>query len=284
MKPAVCPDWDSTSQARLLASAADRFVPFATSIKRLVRERSGVTAIGITSMIKFRFSPLLTTSRKYYMLALIMAVSLFNSAAYGQVNSTNCGQLRGGGQYGPYDYRTDKSKLGVVEQYHFSSAVEASIRGVAGGSPGGDIDYTLRAFPNHHRALISVVKYGEKTKLQRPAGLTYDVECYFERAIRFQSDDLIVRMLYASFLAGRGRTEEGIRQLDLATQQAGDNPFTHYNLGLVYFDLKEYGKATRQAHRASALGFTQNALKEQLVNAGKWSGAVEATESSTPGK
>lgn len=217
------------------------------------------------------------------MLMLVMANAVLGSAAFGQVNPANCGQLRGGG-YGPYDYRSDKSKLGVVEQYHFSSSVEALIRGVAGGSPGGDLDYTLRAFPNHHRALISVTKYGERSKSLRPAGLTYEVECYFERAIRFQPDDLIVRMLYATFLAGHRRNSEGIQQLDLAAQQAGDNPFTHHNLGLVYYDLKEYEKALRQAHRASALGFTRADLKDQLVKVGKWSDAVETGANPTVGK
>lgn len=216
-------------------------------------------------------------------LVLIVANAVLGSVAFGQVSPAYCGPLKGGG-YGPYDYRSDKSKLGVVEQYHFSSAVESLIRGVAGGSPAGDLDYTLRAFPNHHRALISVKRLGEKSKSLRPAGLTYDVECYFERAIRFQPDDLIVRMLYATFLSGQGRNSEGIHQLDFAAQQAGDNPFTHYNLGLVYFDLKEYPKALQHAHKAAALGFAQTALKDQLVKVGKWSDAPRAVENPAPVK
>ncbi len=60
------------------------------------------------------------------------------------------------------------------------------------------------------------------------------------------------------------RQPEAIRQLDRATELAGDNPFTHNNIGLVYFDLQLYDKVLEQAHKAFALGFTQSALREQL--------------------
>ena len=34
----------------------------------------------------------------------------------------------------------------------------------------------LRAFPNHHRALMSEMRYGEKKATQKPAGLSYVVD------------------------------------------------------------------------------------------------------------
>ena len=54
---------------------------------------------------------------------------------------------------------------------------------------GGDLDYTLRAFPNHHVALMAMAKLGEKQKTARPAGAKYGVECYFQRAVSFRGDD-----------------------------------------------------------------------------------------------
>jgi tetratricopeptide (TPR) repeat protein len=180
-----------------------------------------------------------------------------------------CGPLDGG--YGPYDYRgADPYKLGLVEGTHFTAPVEALVRGHSTTTAGPDLDYTLRAFPNHHRALLAVVRYGEKFKSTNPPGMRYPVECWFERALRFRRDDYIVRMIYASYLAKQDRLPDALEQLRITESEAKDNPFTYYNIGLVYFDLKQYDKALEQAHRAMALGFTRVELRDQLISVGKW--------------
>jgi tetratricopeptide (TPR) repeat protein len=201
----------------------------------------------------------------------LLILSICCAPAIAQSSASACGPLRGQGQYGPYDYRTDKDKLEVVERYHFSAAVEALIRGSQNTLPGGDLDYTLRAFPNHHRALLAMVRYGEKMKSPHPSGADYPVECYFERAIRFQPDDITVRMIYATYLGKNSRQPEAIQHLEQATTMAKDSAFSHYNIGLIYFDLKEYDKALHQAHRSIALGFPRDELRAKLMSVGKWS-------------
>ena len=52
--------------------------------------------------------------------------------------------------------------------------------------------------------------------------------------------------------------------------QAGDNQLTHFNAGLLYFDMKDYDKALVQAHRAMALGMTRPDLRERLKAVGRW--------------
>ena len=190
-----------------------------------------------------------------------------NAPAFAQSNESNCGSLEN--PYGPLDYRTDRANQAIVERAHFTPEVEALIRGKS-NYLGGDLDYTLRAIPNHHRALMAVMRYGEKVKSPQPNDLPRSVECYFERAIRFRPDDNVVRMIYATFLAKNVRESEAAHQLALATASAGDNAFSHYNIGLVYFDLKDYDKALLQAHKALALGFNQTALRDQLQAVGKW--------------
>ena len=213
-------------------------------------------------------------------LAIGVVAAIFTSApASAQGLGTTCGSvLPAAGQFGPFDYRTDRGNhLSLVEQGHFTPEVEALIRGANSRTPAGDLDYTLRAFPNHHRALIAMMTYGERTRSPQPAGANYSVECYFDRAVRFRPDDSIVRMIYATFLAGRSRRPEAIQQLEQATAIAPENPFTQYNIGLVYFDLKEYDRALAQAHKAIALGFPQAALREQLRAAGKWTDPPTST-------
>ena len=211
-------------------------------------------------------------------IGVVAAISI-SAPASAQGLGATCGSVApSAGQFGPFDYRTDRgNQLSLVEQGHFTPEVEALIRGANSRTPAGDLDYTLRAFPNHHRALIAMMNYGERTRSPQPAGANYTVECYFDRAVRFRPDDSIVRMIYATYLAGRSRRPEAIQQLERATANAGDNPFTQYNIGLVYFDLKEYDKALAQAHKAITLGFPQTALRDQLRTAGKWTEPPSAT-------
>ena len=209
--------------------------------------------------------------------------------AFAQVNERNCGSLRNG-DFGPYDYRAERDpyspgtgdhnhKLALVEGAHFLPYVEQLIKGHRSGKePGGDIDYTLRAFPNHHRALMAVMRYGEKKRNQKAEGLNYEVECYFKRAIRFSKDDPIVFMLYATYLNSRKRPNEAVSQLEKASSLAKKEPFTQYNVGLIYYDMEKYDEAVAQAHKAKALGFERTQLQELLEKAGHWKDPVAASK------
>lgn len=202
--------------------------------------------------------------------AAVMCIGLFSALSMpvmAQNAPSVCGDLHNA--YGPYDYRTDRDKLPIVEGTHFPPEVEALVRGRT-SYIGGDLDYTLRAFPNHHRALASMMKLAEREKNRQPRGAKYTVECYFERAVRFAPDDAIVRMLFATDLYKIGRVQDANQQVDESVKLAGNDPFAHYNAGLVYFDLKNYGKALRQAQAAYALGFTRPDLREALKSVGKW--------------
>lgn len=213
-------------------------------------------------------------------------LSLFLAGApvFAQVDANFCGPIAGN-HYGPYDYRPDhfvatpgdqenhSYKRMLVDGAHFTPRVENLIGAQSGGQigpPGADLNYTLRAFPNHHRALIAVMRYGEKAKSDKPAGLSMVVECYFERAVRFKPNDMIVKMLYATYLIKNKRVLEAAAQLEQATVLAKDGAFTHYNIGLVYFDMKNYGKALAQAHQAIALGFERTELRDLLKGVNQW--------------
>jgi len=201
-----------------------------------------------------------------FLAGLLVVWTSFN--AYAQVNPNTCGELKN--HYGPFDYRTNRGEtLDVVNRAHFTPKIEALVRDNT-ASIGGDLSYTLRTFPNHHRALMTMMRFGVKLKMLQPTDAEFTVECYFERALRFRPDDNIVRMMYASFLINNARIPEANYELGRVTSSAGDNAFTHYNAGLVYLDLKDYEKALEQAHRAMALGMPQTGLRDKLVELGKW--------------
>lgn len=199
------------------------------------------------------------------LMTFFFGISIFVPSVQAQ---ETCGSLRNG--YGPFDYRTEKPKLEIVEGAHFLPFVENLQRGNTSTTPGGDIDYTLRASPNHHRALLAMMNLAKKEKTEKPRGSRYSISCWLDRAERFAPDDGMVKMLYGVYLLRRGETEQGAKKLEEALTLAGDNANVYYNLGLAYFDLKDYDKALASAHKAYQLGFQLPGLRQKLEKIGKW--------------
>lgn len=182
-------------------------------------------------------------------------------------SESTCGALQNA--YGPFDYRTQQHMLEIVDKHHFTPQVEALLRGVS-GTIEMELDYILRASPNHHRALSALTRLVVKRRSPQPGNLPRPAECYFERALRFQPTDLVARMLYAQFLTVQRRPADALRELDLVVATAGDSELTHYNAGLLYAGLHSYDKALLQAHRAMELGHPATELQAELKARGVW--------------
>lgn len=215
---------------------------------------------------------------RFGLVAAVLATSLpanaQQSAPLAQPKAPGpCGYINNA--YGPYDYRKDKDRLTIVEQYHFTPKVEQLIGGQS-DYIGGDLDYTLRAFPNHHRALLALMRLSDQLKTDSIPYSKYSVRCYFVRAITFKDDDTTVRLLYATYLKNRGHKDEAIAQLEVAKFLGAENGFTQYNIGLVYAEMGEYERALAQAHAAMALGFMRPDLKNKLVAANRWAEPASA--------
>lgn len=181
-----------------------------------------------------------------------------------------CGELRNA--YGPYDYRVaDRQKISIVEQYHFDAGVESLTKAKTSTSGfGGDLDYTLRAIPNHHRALMTLRNLAARDKTDKPRGSRYTVDCWFRRAERFAPDDVMVKTIYGLYLAQAKQTKAAREKLEQARSMNSSDPNVHYNLGLVYLDLGEYALARESARNAYAAGFPLPGLREKLKRAGQW--------------
>ena len=180
-----------------------------------------------------------------------------------------CGELANA--YGPFDYRKAEfaPNLHIVEMAHFTSDVEQGIKGNA-GYLGGDLDYTLRAFPNHHRALATMARLGLKDKTVRVNQAKYPVECYFNRAIRFAPDDGVVHGAYGNYLFALGQTDKALVEFNQAVALEPENATINYNIGLAFLKEKNFEQANKYAKKAYALGFPLPGLKNKLIEAGKW--------------
>ncbi len=217
---------------------------------------------------------------------------LFVSRLAEAIEVPGCGRV---GEGFHADYRLAKSEsnsaaaignrrsLKTVEDAHFDARVESLMSGRSTTRPGPDLSYTLERVPNHYRALIAMMALGEREKTDRPAQTAYPLECWFRRATAIFPDENTVRMLYAQFLYKSARDREAEQQLGAASSDASDNPFTLHNIGMVYFDAKNYEQALLHAHKAYALGLTNLTLRARLESVGKWS-ELAAAPPIEPGK
>ena len=198
----------------------------------------------------------------------------FTAAASGQ-GAANCGELRNG--FGPYDY-TDalhfKEMLPRVEDHHYNSGVQnltgSAITVGSEARLGSDIGYTLRAFPNHHRALYTMMRYYAELVPNGASRMRYDPLCWFDRAKRFAPHDAIVVMLEGIYYRKINRLEEAKKAYELALAMAPGSAEINYNAGLLYFDLKQYDRAVIVAVKAYELGYPLPGLRNRLKRLGHW--------------
>lgn len=210
------------------------------------------------------------------MLIYVIGVcSLFVPLPVSAQSDSSCGSLAN--NYGPYDYTNPlhrREKLPVVEQYHFDSGVQA-LKGMNNVSDsefrvGGDIEYVLRAFPNHHPALYLMIRYYLEKVPQGARRLSFEPHCWFERARRFAPHDGTVFMLEGIFFQKNGDLNSARASYEAALDRNPNSAELNYNAALLYLDLEEYPRASDHAKRAYALGHPLTGLRTRLVRLGVW--------------
>lgn len=180
-----------------------------------------------------------------------------------------CGNLAN--HYGPFDYRTQNEKQrDLVERFHFTPSVEQLRAGKSTTVIGADIAYTLHVFPNHPRALNAMSRLAQRQKRPQPAGAAHPVDCYFERAIRFQPKDAAPYLVYGMHLSRSGQAKAAVEAMRIAAELQPDDANVNYNLGLAYFEVKDYENSMKHAKLAYAAGFPLEGLRRMLKKSGHW--------------
>ncbi len=168
--------------------------------------------------------------------------------------------------YGPYDYTNGSHRgepLSLVEQAHFTLAEDRLKPRRSGGIPAmlGDINYTIRAFPNHHRALYAVVRY----QLQpHKISLENKVECYLQRAIGYKPQDGVLYMLTGIYNHRLERYDMALDNYLIAEKNLPESGELSYNIGLVYEAMGQRDNARDYALKAKALEYPLTGLYRKL--------------------
>jgi len=206
---------------------------------------------------------------KYLQLLLAGVLGCAAVPALAAANTLFCGELAN--TFGPFDFRdsANAANLQLVETAHFTSNVERGEHGNS-GTLGQELFYTLRAFPNHPRALATMSKVALRDNLVQIPDMRYPVECYFDRALRFTPDDPQVRAMFGQYLFARGQSERALGFLAQAAKLDPASGPVQYNLGIAYFKMKRYADANLAAQRAYALQFPLPGLRRMLTEAGQW--------------
>ena len=186
---------------------------------------------------------------------------------------------QGKGQgFGPYDYndpqlqkRIPGSPLYLVEIAHFTPHVQELAKGLGShhSTNANNLDYTLRAFPNHHKALWVMIRfYLNEGRPRFPQSVIPPAECYLQRAIKFRPKDAVLYMLYGIYLHLAGMPEKATSYYEKSLSLDSNLAEAHYNYGLLLVDEKKYKEALKQAKQAYELGYPLPGLRERLKEAG----------------
>lgn len=189
--------------------------------------------------------------------------------------------------YGPYDYTnsSDRAKhLDIVEKFHFTAAVERLESGASSTDLTKDLAYTLMAFPNHHKALLSAIQWATTPGSRgEPRVPVIHPECYLQRALAFRPKDSVVYGLYGYYLHKIGRHDLAKVKYLEGLKIAPNSSELQYNYALLLVDLGQYEDAREHAQRAYQLGYPLPGLRRRLEAAG-FPLRDSAQQTVTPGK
>ncbi len=185
-------------------------------------------------------------------------------------NTDECGNVFDNGEVGPWDYTKAENRVNIervpnVERHHWSPAVERLEGGVTGYLM-DDLDYILRAIPNHPRALNAVARYEIEIGSIPPNWRS--AQCWFDRALTFRPEDGTVWLIYGNYKSRLGATDTALEAYQRAKELMPDDVEVDYNLGLLYVKLGDYDKAAVHARAAYEHHYPLQGLRRKLAEKG----------------
>ncbi|MEO8443486.1 MAG: tetratricopeptide repeat protein [Gammaproteobacteria bacterium] len=188
------------------------------------------------------------------------------------------------GAAGPYDYVDPKFEwnLNDINQNHWVPA-QRELANNRLQHALYQLNYLLIRVPNHYPGLFELGRiqqlHPDVTYVPALAGMNETLafpptpECYFDRAFRYRPNDPTLRMLFGLYYHQTHNLDEALVQYKKAESMDAESSEIQYNMGLLYFDMKDYEAAVSHAQKAYKLGYPLGGLRNKLVAAGKWPAA-----------
>lgn len=161
--------------------------------------------------------------------------------------------------YGNYN----REHLGAVERHHLQQGRDKA----KWDNPiyaWRDVDFMLRHFPNHPDALLLAIDLSLKSKDMRHATEL------FEKAVAFDPMPAVPWVIYGLYYHRHGKFSKAVERYKEGLKRDPGLVEGYYNLGLAYFELKQYTKSNQAAQRAYLLGYPLPGLRNKLKRIGKW--------------
>lgn len=202
---------------------------------------------------------------------IVLAVAALAAPARADVPyNPECTPLTGvvGKDYFDFLDPASKPRLDIVEEYHFTPEIENLQHGLTGYIP-GELDFVLRALPNHYRALVAMGRWQQMHPKMPDSleGRVHTADCYFKRAIWFRGEDPNLHALYGIYLHQTGRLDDAEREYDIAEKLGSENPELYYNRGLLKLKKGDLEAAQAYADKAYAKGYPLPGLRDMLAKA-----------------
>jgi tetratricopeptide (TPR) repeat protein len=174
-------------------------------------------------------------------------------------------QSGGRDYYNPGTGTDDRAIFEQVHSYHLQPGIEKMTKGTTDRGY-GDFLFILQGFPNSPQALNLM----SELCVNKMKSAKCDADPFFERAVAINPKIATTYVLYGIHLQRKGKHTEAIEKFNQALALQPNSVNAHYNMGLIYVDLKQYELANRHAQVAYALGAQLPGLHDKLVKVGKW--------------
>jgi tetratricopeptide (TPR) repeat protein len=173
--------------------------------------------------------------------------------------------------FGPFEY-LDRDKLKpelfITEEYHLTTEI-LNLQQATTTTAINDIQYTLMAWPNHHKALEAAYRFRllHRGEFRRDINAPSPVECHLQRAINFSPRDPVPYMIYGMLLHEWKLYEDALESFRMANELMPNDVITLYNMGLTMVDLGMYEEAREVAAQVYSTDFPLPGLMNKLAAA-----------------
>ena len=210
-----------------------------------------------------------SSARSLLVLPLILATLIVARAGHAQTGDRD--------YYAPRDSQADQQLFRNVEGYHLQPAID-HMRVREYQAAKGDLEFILGFYPNHPRALMLLSDVCEQ---MRSTQCTEAADSWFEKAVAINPNAATTYVLFGIYNHKNHRLDAAIKSYKRALELSPNSVNANYNLGLAYFEQKQYALANEVAQRAYAVGAALPGLRDKLKTVGAWH-PLESSDSPSP--